>query len=203
MKKAELMKEKFFAEQQNDHTKANKLGEEIDRLEAEAKELESQRTVHIKSISYINERNRNKNILDGSLCNSSGGHQAIQDDPFTRRRCAPQIYTKKQHDTPGATNGVEPPKEEEVEEPAVVEPVVKKEEKKPASTLSKADDMFDAHNFDIQLDLPFANTDNTITNSILSDLSSELFTKPSLPAPKVENNRRMNLEEYKRKKGLI
>lgn len=53
-----------IAEQEGNIDEAEKLKEQLDALEERAEELDRIRTGNISAISYINQRNRQRNILE-------------------------------------------------------------------------------------------------------------------------------------------
>lgn len=62
MKKAQLMRERDAANCRGDDETASRLNQELGELEERASELDKMRTATISSISYINDRNRKKNV---------------------------------------------------------------------------------------------------------------------------------------------
>lgn len=62
MKKAQLMRERDVANCRGDDDTATRLNQQLGQLEERASELDKQRTKTISSISYINDRNRKKNV---------------------------------------------------------------------------------------------------------------------------------------------
>lgn len=62
MKKAQLMRERDAANCRGDDEAASRLNQELSELEERASELDKMRTATISSISYINDRNRKKNV---------------------------------------------------------------------------------------------------------------------------------------------
>lgn len=215
MKKTELMKMKEEAEQNNNHELVHQLQQELDQLEERAKELDKQRTHSIAAISYINERNRLKNIAEAekAILETQDDSKAEDDDPFRRRKCAPQLVHKfqKTKNPDGTPIKLEAKQEQgtdvkkELNGSSVVDgkadPAVKvvvKQEKKAASPTR--DDLFDAHNFDIQIDFEIGSSLSSVGNSSFASSSNN----SSGPDVKPSTNRRsLNLDEYKRKRGLI
>ncbi len=69
--------------------------QEIDELESEAKRIDKKRTQNIAAISYINERNRMRNIKEAekALSEASVNSKSPNNsqDPFTRRKCTPTM----------------------------------------------------------------------------------------------------------------
>lgn len=62
MKKAQLMRERDAANCRGDDETASRLNVEISELEERASDLDKKRSATISSISYINDRNRKKNV---------------------------------------------------------------------------------------------------------------------------------------------
>lgn len=251
VKKTQLMKEKEFAEMNGDHDKAIEIGREIDRLEEESKKLDKKRTQSIASISFINERNRMRNIKEAerAIAESAKEAQNQKDDPFTRRKCAPtmiHVFNKNKSNQSHPIEANEQSKEldsqksskdlsESNENIDMIDSAINTNKNIPSCGLSLNNqskstnntsqnnedntDMFSVHDFDIKIDfenLDFGLNNNNNSSSISSQNSSLLFSglsnnKPngfsvarSNPLPNSGTNRRsLNLDEYKKKKGLI
>lgn len=62
MKKTQLMKERDSAMARGDEELAREIAQQIQELEERASELDKMRTSTISSISYINDRNRKRNV---------------------------------------------------------------------------------------------------------------------------------------------
>ncbi|KAI1289366.1 RNA polymerase-associated protein RTF1 -like protein [Halotydeus destructor] len=226
MKKTQLMKMREDAEQNQDEEALKRINLELDQLEDRAKELDKQRTNSIAAISYINERNRLKNILDTEKAimeereaNKKDGVNE-EDDPFRRRTCRPTLVsihrvnvvkpgegTASDSDPNGPSNGLkaELGGSSALPNGSKLVSIPIKMEKRPASpTRSEKNDMFSAHDFDIQIDLLDIANNTTLNNSNSSSQSFGINSSSiSTPAIKVPNRRSLNLEEYKKKKGLI
>lgn len=227
------MKEKEFAEQNNQHERASELKAEIDRLEEVAKQRDTIRTKNIASISYINERNRLRNIKEAEkvIAEEAKEGASVKDDPFTRQRCAPKMisnFNKKGVDAAKGENKA-PEKENGSEAKATTSSqaatsstatsgVSSKGAAKSAAEPSEADDLFSAHNFDIKIDfdLPIAHNSATSLNGVFLGSSNTAFSKgkptgangfadPARPSAQLTTGTRrsLNLDEYKKKKGLI
>lgn len=95
LKKTELLGEKADAEASNDYDKAAQIQAIIDELEAKARELEKMRSSStFSAISFVNERNRYKNIHESERVLKES--KSIKtEDPFTRRKCTPTIVHNK------------------------------------------------------------------------------------------------------------
>ncbi|KAK2103773.1 RNA polymerase-associated protein rtf1 [Saguinus oedipus] len=95
MKKTQLLKEKAMAEDLGDQDKAKQIQDQLNELEERAEALDRQRTKNISAISYINQRNREWNIVESekALVAESHNMKNQQMDPFTRRQCKPTIVS--------------------------------------------------------------------------------------------------------------
>ncbi|KAK4337057.1 hypothetical protein RND71_044187 [Anisodus tanguticus] len=101
MKKTHLKKQKDMAEQLGDHVEVERITQLLEEVEEKAKELDYKRTQNISAISYINERNRMRNIVEAEkaiLLEREQDKHNKDDDPFKRRKCAPMLVSmvKKQ-----------------------------------------------------------------------------------------------------------
>lgn len=95
LKKTELMGEKADAEASNDYERAREIQQIIDELEEKAKELEKTRSSStFSAISFVNERNRIKNIVESERVLKET-KSIKSEDPFTRRKCTPTIVHNK------------------------------------------------------------------------------------------------------------
>uniref|UniRef100_A0A2R5LKV4 Putative rna polymerase-associated protein rtf1 n=1 Tax=Ornithodoros turicata TaxID=34597 RepID=A0A2R5LKV4_9ACAR len=189
MRKTQLMKQKEMADLAGDDEEAQRLAGELDRLEERARDLDKQRTSTISAISYINERNRLKNIveIERAILEESKLNKEKADDPFTRRKCAPSLVTKTR---PVAE--VKPLQET----PKVVQPVAAQKlqsasaEETPSQRSDQ--DMFSAHDFDIKIDL-----------DVSASAAPSPVARPSGGVRPSAPKRSLNLEEYKKLRGLI
>lgn len=91
MKKTEMLAQKADAEASNDYEEAARLQKLIDELEEKARQLEKTRSsTTFSAISFVNERNRIKNIEESERVLKES-KSVRTDDPFTRRKCTPSI----------------------------------------------------------------------------------------------------------------
>lgn len=192
VRKTQLMKQKEMAEQKGDHEEAQRLSGELEQLEERARELDKQRTSTISAISYINERNRLKNIveIERAILEEAKLNKEKADDPFTRRKCAPSLVTKR---GPAEAKAAAPAPVKKPEQPlvnpAAVEPTRKQQDQQPHRN---EEDMFSAHDFDIKIDL-----------DISVSTAPSAVARPSTGARPAVPKRSLNLEEYKKLRGLI
>ncbi|XP_018335977.2 RNA polymerase-associated protein Rtf1 [Agrilus planipennis] len=187
MKKTQLMKERDSAIMRGDDEAARSLNKKIQELEERASELDKLRTSTISSISYINDRNRKRNVEEAEKAileevKASKGKKA--DDPFTRRSTKPRMSFKAEKEE--APEPEEIPVEEE-------KPKDKVENTEPTAPVQiTQDDLFSAHDFDIKIDLDVALPTTPV--SVMPRAAGSNVIGP---------RRSLNLQDYKKKRGLI
>lgn len=197
VKKTQLMKQKEMAMLKGDQEEAQRLAGELEQLEERARELDKQRTSTISAISYINERNRMKNIveIERAILEEAKLNKEKADDPFTRRKCAPSLVTKTRgadvKPAPVASPPKTKPEEPVVSSLPVMEVPTRKQQQDPQQQRSE-EDMFSAHDFDIKIDL-----------DISVSTAPSAVARPSTGARPAPPKRSLNLEEYKKLRGLI
>lgn len=195
MKKTQLMKERDMAQSMGDMVRASDLQEQLNQLEERATKLDRIRTSTISSISYINDRNRKRNVEEAEKAilaelKATKGQRA--DDPFTRRHTKPSMMIAKKLEAkpiePNETSATvaAPPKNEQLEKQNVSE--VKK-----VNPQKQGEDMYAAHDFEIKIDFDVPIPVVPVT------VSQATVTVPS----STNKSRSLNLEDYKRRKGFI
>ncbi|XP_046974265.1 RNA polymerase-associated protein Rtf1-like [Vanessa cardui] len=213
MKKTQLMEERVRAHSRyrvslsGDEELVAELSGKLQELEERASALDKTRTSSIQSISYINNRNRKLNVESAERAimeelRASRGRRA--DDPFTRRHTKPVMNFKQ------------PSREQDLlkNEQAAAEEKKKREEdeklnkeKDERERLTQSEDdvgknknaptdnssLYSLHDFDIniEIDLPIPKA--------VSSQSKQITIKVKESGPK----RSLNLEEYKKRHGLI
>uniref|UniRef100_A0AAQ6AA12 RNA polymerase-associated protein RTF1 homolog n=1 Tax=Amphiprion ocellaris TaxID=80972 RepID=A0AAQ6AA12_AMPOC len=197
MKKTQLLKDKAMAEESGDGEKVKVIQDELNELEERAEALDRQRTKNISAISYINQRNRSWNIVESEKALVAEGQNAKnqQMDPFTRRQCKPTMVSNARDPSvhaailahlnqkygsgsaPDASSGQANPKDKDVPKP----------------TTDLSEDLFKVHDFDVKIDLQVPNAEA----KSLSVSSNALPVKDGAP------RRSLNLEDYKKRRGLI
>ncbi|CAK1595160.1 unnamed protein product [Parnassius mnemosyne] len=213
MKKTQLMKERDVAQLRGDDELVMELNAKIQELEDRASQLDKTRTSSIQSISYINNRNRKLNVetAEKAIMEEVKANKGKkQDDPFTRRHTKPVMNFKSHQGGRSqefARNeeaaAVDAQKEKEEEERAARERQERErlllnqqnEVEKPKKDKTSTDNasLYSLHDFDINidLDLPVAKT--------ISSQPKQVAAKVKETGPK----RSLNLEEYKKRHGLI
>ncbi|CAH2987305.1 unnamed protein product [Chilo suppressalis] len=209
MKKTQLMKERDVAQLRGDEELVMDLNAKIQELEERANHLDKTRTSSIQSISYINNRNRKLNVETAEKAimeevKANKGKKA--DDPFTRRHTKPVMNFNKaqgnrsQELQRSEEEAAEAQKQREEEEKAIKErqekerlSVVQETEKCPTNKPGDSASLYSLHDFDISIDLDMPVP--KVTNS----QPKQVTTKVKETGPK----RSLNLEEYKKRHGLI
>ena len=108
----------------------------------------------------------------------------VVDDPFTRRSTRPKMFSQKEETV------IPIVKEREIPIEIEDKPIIK--EKAPAPRVDKMD-LFDAHNFDINIDFNVPLTSNSLS----------IMPKPVANVKDSRPRQILNLEDYKKKRGLI
>ncbi|XP_068607879.1 RNA polymerase-associated protein RTF1 homolog isoform X2 [Brachionichthys hirsutus] len=203
MKKTQLLKDKAMAEESGDGDKVKVIQDELNKLEERAEALDRQRTKNISAISYINQRNRSWNIVESEKALVAEGQNAKnqQMDPFTRRQCKPTMVSNARDPSVHAAilahlnqkygSGSEGDPSGADKNKLGQSNAKDKDAPKPATDLSE--DLFKVHDFDVKIDLQVPNAEA----KSLSVSSNALPVKDGAP------RRSLNLEDYKKRRGLI
>ncbi|RVE57580.1 hypothetical protein OJAV_G00217580 [Oryzias javanicus] len=203
MKKTQLLKDKAMAEENGDGEKVKVIQDELNELEERAEALDRQRTKSISAICYINQRNRSWNIVESEKALVAEGQNAKnqQMDPFTRRQCKPTMVSNARDPSVhaailahlnqkyGSGSGPDPSSAEK-NKPDQASP---KDKDVPKPTTDLSEDLFKVHDFDVKIDLQVPNAEA----KSLSVSSNALPVKDGAP------RRSLNLEDYKKRRGLI
>ncbi|XP_034967594.1 LOW QUALITY PROTEIN: RNA polymerase-associated protein RTF1 homolog [Zootoca vivipara] len=200
MKKTQLLKEKAMAEDMGDQDRAKQIQDQLNELEERAEALDRQRTKNISAISYINQRNREWNIVESekALVAESHSMKNQQMDPFTRRQCKPTIVSNSRDPAVQAAilaqlnakygSGALPDAPKDMSKSQGKD---KDMNSKTASDLSE--DLFKVHDFDVKIDLQVPS----------SESKTLAITSKAPPAKDGAPRRSLNLEDYKKRRGLI
>ncbi|VDK78044.1 unnamed protein product, partial [Dibothriocephalus latus] len=97
LRKAELLKQRELADEEGDTETVRRVNLELDELETQAEKIERKRTIGFKSITSINQRNRElsvKQAEEAIIKESQEAALSREDDPFTRIQSTPVIVTK-------------------------------------------------------------------------------------------------------------
>ena len=192
------------------------LETKLNEIEERAEELDRRRTHTISSVALINDRNRKANV--------SKAEEAIRlemrrekkegkvDNPFKRRKCNPRMVTKVS----------EMDAEQTADQGKVIHELKRKVEQTAAPNSKDSyhapekqakknetdseghtngisngkEDLFDAHNFDIEIDV---DTNVVAANPVNVNLKPVNLGTKDIGLSK----RSLNLDDYKKKRGLI
>lgn len=186
MKKTLLMKERDAAQLRGEDELARDLNTQIQELEERASHLDKRRSSSISLISYINDRNRKRNVEDAekAIMEEIRATRGIKiEDPFTRRQTQPRMSFK-------ANEKREEP--EAIQMPAPPPPGQKKKPDEKRASSSADNNLYSLHDFEIDLDVP------------LPISAVNVLPKPvEKPVKESGPKRSLNLEDYKKKRGLI
>lgn len=248
MHKARLMKEKEIALSEGNDAKSEEIESKLNKLEQRAEELDRNRTANssISAVSFINNRNRKNNVLKAEQAIAEEikrkAEEGTETNPFIRRKCNPRMVTKKSElglDNAELLRKMAEKENKEREDAAAeavaVAAVLEKAEedgggdesapaKKPKMTdkSNSKEDLFDAHDFDIEIDVDptigggggHSSSNNAASSSAharSSPVAAAAETASSAPVPKSAAaaaasgpaKRSLNLSDYKKKRGLI
>lgn len=202
MKKTQLLKDKAMAEEVGDGDKVKGIQDELNELEERAEALDRQRTKSISAISYINQRNRSWNIVESEKALVAEGQNSKnqQMDPFTRRQCKPTMVSNARDPSVHAAilahlnqkygSGSEHDAGADISKLGQLN---SKDKDGPKPNTDLSEDLFKVHDFDVKIDLQVPNAEA----KSLSVSSNALPVKDGAP------RRSLNLEDYKKRRGLI
>jgi RNA polymerase-associated protein RTF1 len=164
---------------------ATEIGVKLQELEERANELDKRRTSSIQLISYINNRNRKKNVEEAekAIIEEARATKGMKfSDPFTRRSTKPKMAFKAHE-----------PADEIMIAPEVPRASKTQREKRNEEN-SSADNLYSLHDFEIELDVGMPTTN-------VAAPPKPIVEKIQDSGPKIR--RSLNLEDYKKKRGLI
>uniref|UniRef100_A0A8D3CT31 RNA polymerase-associated protein RTF1 homolog n=1 Tax=Scophthalmus maximus TaxID=52904 RepID=A0A8D3CT31_SCOMX len=199
MKKTQLLKDKAMAEESGDGDKAKGIQDELNELEERAEALDRQRTKSISAIRYKSDSCFIFYYITLCMYFFAEGQNAKnqQMDPFTRRQCKPTMVSNARDPSVHAAilahlnqkygSGSTPDKNLNKGQTNAKD----KDGPKPNTDLSE--DLFKVHDFDVKIDLQVPNAEA----KSLSVSSNALPVKDGAP------RRSLNLEDYKKRRGLI
>lgn len=203
MYKSRLIKDRDNAVQVGDETLTEELNTKLAAIEERAEELDKARSSKISSIALINDKNRRRNIERAEIGireeMARKKREGEVNDPFTRRKTAPVLATSvlKKKGIPQIITSEflaeYSKKQKEEGETSKDNPVTEKKDDND-SKKDPVDDLFNAHDFDITIDLGVSGQ-NSAANVNLKPVTN---IKPST-GPK----KSLNLADYKKKRGLI
>lgn len=144
------MKEREAAINAGEDDFVKDLNVKIQELEERANELDKKRSSSISLISYINNRNRKRNVEDAerAILEEAKANKGVKiDDPFTRRSTQPTMLFKK------STKAEEPLKMPDPIPPPSAN-IKKKSDDKKNQNGPPDNNLYSLHDFEIDLDVP-------------------------------------------------
>lgn len=198
MEKQNLLRQKDAAEEAEDEKKLKDILSQIEELDARSEKLYSQRNQQLTLASQINQRNRDmmkKSFLgDAAMLNDD---LAIQDDPFTRKTSKMRVVAATRSKSSAgntAPNDGAPIKMQsgtaEVKLTATESlPTSIFRQKYESQQLPKANDLFNAHDIEINIQVKLPQPAASFRAGIDSRNNQESST-----------SRKLTLDEYKRRK---
>ncbi|KAK7505509.1 hypothetical protein BaRGS_00003254 [Batillaria attramentaria] len=207
MKKTQLLKRKEEAELAGESDKLSQVNQELEELEERATELDRRRTSNINSISYINQRNRVRNMVDAenAFKVEVAEMKSAVADPFTRRHCRPTLVTPVIKGRESDPTGRVPKQAPSFQSPAAGSVDGSGDNPQSNTNLDRkgtdkaegaerrvSEDLFAVHDFDIKIDLDVPSAPSVVVPNSSSG-------GPRDGAPR----RSLNLEDYKKRRGLI
>ncbi|KAK9533995.1 hypothetical protein VZT92_009072 [Zoarces viviparus] len=204
MKKTQLLKDKAMAEEIGDGDRVKAIQDELNELEERAEALDRQRTKSISAISYINQRNRSWNIVESEKALVLEGQKNAKNqqmDPFTRRQCKPTMVSNARDPSVHAAilahlnqkYGSGSATDDAGADINQLGQLNSKDKDGPKPNTDLSEDLFKVHDFDVKIDLQVPNAEA----KSLSVSSNALPVKDGAP------RRSLNLEDYKKRRGLI
>ncbi|KAL3318010.1 RNA polymerase-associated protein rtf1 [Cichlidogyrus casuarinus] len=210
MRKAELIKVRGVAELDSDMATIRKIDEELADIDNQVESIERRRTTGFRSIMNINQRNRLESVKqaeDALKREAEEAANAKEDDPYTRIQSRPVIWTKRNFESfknknkdqnENGPGGNEPGNEDKIQSPKKTAMNSVKLTKAPAS-------LHDIHDFDIDITVDFdapLKEDSKTAAILLESNSGRSVSKPN-NTNEPTSRKFMNLEEYKKTRGLI
>lgn len=206
MKKTQLLKLHEDALLSGDAEKAREFKSQLDALEERAIELDKKRSNNISSISYINQRNRMRNLEEAveATRREAAEMRDAKADPFTRRQCRPTLVTKSKDpeidkqikarllekfnsEQGGGSSGTEQSQERGTDRPDGSSNC------QTAPNDHNVGDLFSVHNFDVVIDINLQDNVPLAPTAKFEEIARQASA----------TRRSLNLDDYKRKRGLI
>ncbi|KAM6158576.1 uncharacterized protein ACDL77_023116, partial [Rhynchocyon petersi] len=202
MWKTRLLKEKAMAEDLGHQDKAQQIQAQLHELEERAGALDRRRTQNLAAIGDINQRNREWNILASAKALVAESHNRKNQpmDPFTRRQCKPTLVPHSRDPAAAVQtaisaqlnakygSGVLPEAPRERSQGRDTEQGWKS---KSGSDLSE--DLYKVHDFELNVDVQVPSAES----------KTWAMTAKAPPAKHGAPRRSLNLEDYKKQRGLF
>uniref|UniRef100_A0A5K3FIE6 Plus3 domain-containing protein n=1 Tax=Mesocestoides corti TaxID=53468 RepID=A0A5K3FIE6_MESCO len=230
LRKAELLKQRELANENGDTEATKRIDMELDELETQAERIERRRTIGFKAISSINQRNRAlslKQAEEAIMKDARDTANSREEDPFTRIQSTPVIATKSylerlrnMRNTQSTNNTEKVEGAAEIQEQSKTE--AKPENRKVDSPLAASlppppeESLHAIHDFEIDINVELDGNSNSTSldgrssnvhrptsNPLVSSHGSPMSNGAVHTKNDKPNRRFLNLQEYKRRRGLI
>lgn len=190
----------------------------MEDLDREANDIDRRRSQGIKALTYINQRNRERNLANAeeALKEEAKEREEMErlhgGDPFTRLKTRPVLLA----------SGVEPPwvaarkaaseakakaeEEQRQKEKTVKEGAgaAKEVERNEEEAVVHGGDFYSIHNFDVGVDIAMAGEEGSLGNSAGSQAALVPIPVAAAAGPSPGlRPKTLNLEEYKRRRNLL
>uniref|UniRef100_A0A1I8FS43 Ac45-VOA1_TM domain-containing protein n=1 Tax=Macrostomum lignano TaxID=282301 RepID=A0A1I8FS43_9PLAT len=193
-RKAQLLKERGLAELEGDLEKVRQLQEQLQDVEDEQRRVEEARLKKVNAISEVNRKNRKDNL--------GLAEQALKEEYQEVRDLESQGGDRSPGALPGLSvrhpsSSSSPSQPASPSSPSLPLPANRHQPPPPAADASGTGaDFYDIHNFDlhIEVDVPAVATPAVCRSS--QGGAGDLLARSA-------SGRSLNLDEYKRRKGLI
>jgi len=187
------------AEEQQEHSKANMLKRKLQDIDKQASQITNERTREIQNADKINDQIRTtfSRNLEATRVENEKYRQKQEVDPFMRRKCQPLMGN-----TQMCIDAMDRKYKTDIDMSYENKTFVEQDQKDKAAAEKKRKEQFNlnsgeqklenAHDFDLGIDSLFA--DAGVATVMVKEVSSSGARK---------SGGRINLAEWKRKKGLI
>lgn len=188
------------AEEQQEHSKANMLKRKLQDIDKQASQITNERTREIQNADKINDGIRTTfyRNLEATRVENEKYRQKQEVDPFMRRKCQPLMGN-----TQMCIDAMDRKYKTDIDMSYEQKTFVEQDQKDKAAAEKKRKEQFNlnsgeqklenAHDFDLGIDSLFADV-GAVSNVMVKEVSSSGITK---------RGGKINLAEWKRKKGLI
>jgi len=207
MRKSDLIKAKEVAEQNGDMQEVQRLQIQMDELEQKASDLDHRRSENIAGISWINQKNRN--FMKDTVLNSHlRMEKPMEDDPFTRKNQRMKVAASGRDRSAAQDELMAGTSRMREETRTIVQttthlnvPTRGLNIANSNSPMNKpADDLFSAHNFDMEIDINLPGGRN-FSSAMTSTAAS--LTEISRPLPSTSQRSSLTLDDYRKRRGML
>ena len=207
MAKTKLLKEKVNAEVQGNSQLVKEIEEKLLELEDRAEQLDKKRVGSLSSISLINDRNRKSNVTRAEQGIREEERRRKMEgnvsDPFTRRKTRPvlslpkKVEVKEELKEEGDFDGDLLVNNKKVGLDGFLNVKDEKLKKVKEENAGQSSDIFNAHNFDIDINIGGPGLSSGLTSIAVKPVTTSTGSNSG------SNKRSLKLEDYKKRKGIL